>query len=68
MGRYDVEVAVATFSGRLRSEIDLESLSGELLQLVDDTLQPSRTHLWLRPRGARSEVGRARSSTSWSVG
>jgi hypothetical protein len=48
-GRYDAQVAVATFSGRLRSEIDLESLTGELLQLVDETLQPSQTTLWLRP-------------------
>ena len=48
-GRYDAQVAVATFSGRLRSEIDLESLTGELLELVDQTLQPSRTTLWLRP-------------------
>jgi hypothetical protein len=48
-GRYDAQVAVATFSGRLRSEIDLESLTGELLHLVDETLQPSQTTLWLRP-------------------
>jgi hypothetical protein len=48
-GRYDAQVAVARFSSRLRSEVDLESLSGELLQLVDETLQPSRTTLWLRP-------------------
>ncbi|HEY2789438.1 MAG TPA: hypothetical protein VGI72_08275 [Gaiellales bacterium] len=47
--RYDAQMAVATFSGRLRSEIDLESLTGELLDLVDQTLQPSRTTLWLRP-------------------
>ncbi len=48
-GRYDAQMAVATFSGRLRSEIDLESLTGELLHLVDETLQPSQTTLWLRP-------------------
>ena len=48
-GRYDAQVAVATFSSRLRSEIDLESLTGELLHLVDETLQPSQTTLWLRP-------------------
>ncbi len=48
-GRYDAQVAVATFSGRLRSEIDLESLTDELLHLVDETLQPSQTTLWLRP-------------------
>ncbi|HEY3766619.1 MAG TPA: hypothetical protein VGL44_15765 [Gaiellales bacterium] len=48
-GRYDAQVAVARFSSRLRSEVDLESLSGELIGLVDETLQPSRTTLWLRP-------------------
>jgi hypothetical protein len=55
-GRYDAQVAVATFSGRLRSEIDLESLSGELLHLVDETLQPSQSMLWLRP-AARARAG-----------
>jgi hypothetical protein len=55
-GRYDAQVAVATFSSRLRSEIDLESLTGELLHLVDETVQPSQSMLWLRP-AARARVG-----------
>ncbi len=55
-GRYDAQVAVATFSGRLRSEIDLESLTGELLHLVDETPRPSQNMLWLRP-AARARAG-----------
>jgi hypothetical protein len=38
--------------GRLvgRDQVDLDTLSSELLALVDQTMQPTRTSLW-RPRG-----------------
>jgi hypothetical protein len=32
----------------LREEIDLDTLSDELLAVVDQTMQPSRVSLWLR--------------------
>ena len=60
---------MATFSGRLRSEIDLESLTGELLHLVDETLQPSQSAVVAAGARARAQRygRRARSSTSRSV-
>jgi hypothetical protein len=39
------------FSARLRDEIDLATLTGELLAVVDQTMQPTRASLWLRPSG-----------------
>jgi hypothetical protein len=47
--RYDAKNAVAAFSTRLRDEIDLETLSAELLLVVDQTMQPTTAGLWLRP-------------------
>jgi hypothetical protein len=44
---------VEAFSGRLREEIDLDSLSAELLAVVDQTMQPAQASLWLRPRAGR---------------
>jgi hypothetical protein len=46
--RYDAGQAVAAFSSRLRSQVDLDQLSAELLAVVDRTVQPSAAGLWLR--------------------
>ena len=46
---YDAEAAVAAFSGRVRDEIDLEALGGDLLRIVSGTVQPAHAGLWLRP-------------------
>jgi hypothetical protein len=43
-----VEAAIDSFSGVLRTQIDLEALRRELLGVVDQTLQPRHTSLWLR--------------------
>ena len=47
--RYDATKSVAAFSTRLRDEIDLDTLSAELLAVVDQTMEPTRISLWLRP-------------------
>ena len=47
--RYDMAKTVETFSVRLRDEVDLDTLSAELLAVVDQTVQPARASLWLRP-------------------
>jgi hypothetical protein len=47
--RYDAAKTVEAFSGRLREHIDLETLSTELLAVVDQTMQPTRVSVWLRP-------------------
>ena len=37
-------------SDRLRQQVDLNTLTGELLAVVDETMQPTRALLWLRPQ------------------
>jgi hypothetical protein len=49
--RYDAARTVAGFSGRLRDQVDLDTLAAELLGVVDVTMQPTRASLWLRPTG-----------------
>jgi hypothetical protein len=47
--RYDAAQTIQAFSARLRQEIDLDTLTGELLAVVDHPMQPTSVSLWLRP-------------------
>jgi hypothetical protein len=47
--RYDAARTIAGFSARLRQQVDLDSLMAELLGVVEQTMQPTRVSLWLRP-------------------
>jgi hypothetical protein len=55
--RHDAAGTIATFSTRLRDQVDLATLSSELLAVVDQTMQPTRASLWLRPRGPSTATG-----------
>jgi hypothetical protein len=47
--RHDAAKTIEAFSTRLRDQIDLDTLSTELLAVVDQTMEPIRVSLWLRP-------------------
>ena len=47
--RYDVARTIEAFSTRLRDQVDLDTLSAEVLAVVDQTMEPTRVSLWLRP-------------------
>ena len=47
-GKYDAVETLGEFSARLRDQIDLASLSGEVLAVVGTTMQPAHASLWLR--------------------
>ena len=48
--RYDAARTLDGFAARLRDQVDLDALEGELLGVVDQTMQPTQASLWLRPQ------------------
>jgi hypothetical protein len=66
--RYNAAQTIQAFSIRLRDQIDLGTLSTELLAVVDQTMEPTQVSLWLRP-AARSSLGATRGEarpTTWA--
>jgi len=43
--RHDAAQTIAAFSTRLRDQVELDTLTGELLAVVDHTVQPTRASL-----------------------
>jgi hypothetical protein len=55
--RYDAARTVDGFALRLRDQVDLDVLHGELLAVVDQTMQPTQASLWLRPPAPQKAAG-----------
>jgi hypothetical protein len=47
--KYNTAQTIEAFSVRLRDEVDLDTLSAELLAVAHQTMQPTMAVLWLRP-------------------
>ena len=52
--RHDAALKITAFSDHLREQVDLDTLTAELLGVVDQTMQPTQVSLWLRPSGSAS--------------
>jgi hypothetical protein len=66
--KYNAAQTIQAFSTRLRDQIDLDSLSTELLAVVDQTMEPTQASLWLRPSppGSSGAPHSAARPTTWA--
>jgi hypothetical protein len=60
--RHDAAETIQAFSARLRDQLDLDTLTTELLAVVDQTMQPTQASLWLRPSHAVSSAAGGRTA------
>jgi hypothetical protein len=54
--KYDAAKVLAAFGATARDETNLDALTGELLRVVDETMQPEFVGLWLRDPQAHSKT------------
>jgi hypothetical protein len=47
--KYDAARTLEAFSGRIRDDVDLDGLTADLLDIVQETMQPTQISLWVRP-------------------
>jgi hypothetical protein len=66
--KYNAATTIEAYSVRLREEVDLDTLSTELLAVVDQTMEPTRISLWLRPSapGSPSTPRREARPSTWA--
>jgi hypothetical protein len=54
--RHDTTRIIQGFGTRLRHQVDLDTLTADLLAVVDQTMQPTQASLWLRPPASSTAV------------
>jgi hypothetical protein len=66
--KYNAAKTIEAYSVRLRDQLDLDTLSTELLAVVDQTMEPSRVSLWLRAseHGSSGTPHSAARPTTWA--
>lgn len=53
--KYDAQRVLQDFATTVRDETDLEKLTAQLMQVVDETMQPKHVSLWLKKTSAKRE-------------
>lgn len=65
--KYDAEKALASFSDRVRNEVDLDRMCAHLTEVIGETLQPAEMSIWLGD-GVRASQAKDTSAQSGGRG
>jgi hypothetical protein len=67
--KYNAEKALAAFAATVQSEVELAALQQKLVEIIEETMQPSSVSLWIRaaPPLPRSEASPAPDSPRGSL-
>jgi hypothetical protein len=65
---YSATRTIEAYGVRLRDQLDLDTLSAELVAVVDQTMEPTRVSLWLRPspHGSSGPTPGEAGPTTWA--
>jgi hypothetical protein len=66
--KYDATQTLQAFSTRLRDEVDLNRLTEDLLNVVEETMQPAHVSVWIRNGPATRATGGKADSRLGSAG
>ncbi|MBL8046429.1 MAG: hypothetical protein JNL09_07810 [Anaerolineales bacterium] len=47
--KYDAQKVLAEFAATCRDETDLDKLTARLVEVIDETLQPEKVSVWIKP-------------------
>lgn len=61
--KYDAQHVLQKFAVTVRDETDLDRLSGELLNVVNETMQPKNVSVWLKADGRQQTTDNSRRMT-----
>jgi hypothetical protein len=50
--RYDADLTVAAFAGRLKDAVDLDAMRADLATVVRKALEPAHLSVWMNERGS----------------
>jgi hypothetical protein len=66
--KYSATRTIEAYGVRLRDQLDLDTLSAELVAVVDQTMEPTRVSLWLRPspHGSSGPTSGEAGPTTWA--
>ncbi|MEO6063088.1 MAG: hypothetical protein ABIQ99_14230 [Thermoflexales bacterium] len=59
--KFNAELALARFSAEMRDAVEIDAISTQLMDAVEETMQPERIHVWLAGAGPRKTITEAQS-------
>jgi hypothetical protein len=62
--KYDAAKVIAEFAATCRDETDLDKLTARLVEVVQETMQPTQVSLWLKPTNVKRDEWRVTSDAT----